>query len=133
MSKEKNSKEKTQILIVEDNIITAMALEITLKKLGYHTCKLVTTGKEAIQIADKECPDLIIMDINLADQMDGIRAAEIIRKEHDIPILFLTGYLDADIFEKANIVKESTFIVKPSTRPRIYKEIEKLLSDRKSK
>jgi CheY-like chemotaxis protein len=117
-----------KILIVEDEILNAMSLQMSLRKSGYDICELVTTGEESIQIADKENPDLIVMDISLAGQMDGFEAAEVIRKKHDIPIIFLTGYSDSDILEKANTFEQSTCIKKPANPHRVHQDIEKLLS-----
>jgi len=119
---------KKKILIVEDEVIHALSLQMTLKNKGYDTCKIITTGKNAIMAADKENPDIVIMDINLAGTMDGFKAAEMIRTKHKVPIIFLTGYSDKNIINKADSFADSVCLKKPTNPDRVYFEIEKLLN-----
>lgn len=79
------------ILIVEDNALIAMALEHILMRQGYATLASVDTGEAAITVADEKRPDLILMDVGLAGQIDGFRAAEEITALTGIPIIFMTG------------------------------------------
>ncbi len=77
-------------------------------------------------IADDEIPNLVIMDINLAGKMDGIKAAGIIRCKHNIPIIFLTGYSDAEMIEKIDTIENAIYIKKPIDPEIIHYEIKKI-------
>ncbi len=86
--------ENAQILIVEDDTITAMDIENQLKNLGYGITAKVAHGKDAIKEVKENTPDLVLMDIVLKGEIDGIEAADEIRSQFDIPIVFLTAYAD---------------------------------------
>ena len=89
------------ILVVEDEAITAILYSKVLTRAGYRVCKPVATGEEAITTADSESPDIILMDINLIGEIDGIEAAEKILEHHPVPIIFLTGYSNEDTHQRA--------------------------------
>ena len=118
-----------KVLIVEDEVIHALSLQMSLKSLGYDTFKIITTGENAIIAADENNPDVVIMDINLAGQMDGFKAAEIIKAKHDIPIIFLTGYSTESVTKKANSFKKSICIKKPVIPEKIHLEIKKFFNE----
>ena len=92
-------KEKTaaSILIVEDESILAEDLGLSLENLGYLVRGKVSTGEEAVKLAEELRPDLILMDIKLQGDIDGIEAADQIRTRLDIPVVYLTGYGEEDI------------------------------------
>lgn len=92
--------EKKTILIVEDEVITAMDLKYTLTDLGYKVVATVDNGQDAIDTAAELCPDITIMDINLKGEMSGIEAAEKIL-EFDLPVIYLTANTDDATFSKA--------------------------------
>ncbi len=102
-----------KILLVEDEVITAMLMQKELKDIGYPTVHHVTTGEKAIFFANKNPPDIILMDIRLAGEIDGIDAAEDIKAESDIPIIFITGYDDKEIRERSEKTKPIDFLIKP--------------------
>lgn len=102
-----------QILVVEDEIITALDIQRRLKKLGYDVPVVVVSGEEAITKAKENNPDLILMDINLYGKMDGIEAASRIHSFADIPIIYLTAYTDEKTLERAKISEPYAYIVKP--------------------
>jgi CheY-like chemotaxis protein len=81
-----------RVLIVEDESLIAMALAAYLQREGYAVLELSATGEEAVKKSREERPDIIIMDIRLAGEMDGIEAAEIISRERNVFIIFMTGY-----------------------------------------
>ena len=85
---------KVNIMIVKDDAITAMDIENQLKSLGYGVSAKVSYGEEAFQKAKENTPDLVLMDIVLKDEIDGIEAAEEIRDLFDIPVIFLTAFAD---------------------------------------
>ncbi|TGM12047.1 response regulator [Leptospira selangorensis] len=101
------------VLLVEDEVIIAMLIRRELKKIGYNVIDLATSGEEAIQITKEDRPDLILMDITLAGEMDGITAASEIKKNGDIPIIFVTGYQDRATRERAALTKPLGYFVKP--------------------
>ncbi|MCP4631777.1 MAG: response regulator, partial [candidate division Zixibacteria bacterium] len=92
--------EKAKILIVEDEAIIAMEMENQLQELGYEVTSIVDTGEKAIQKAEEDRPNLILMDIRIKGEMDGIDAAEVIRNRFGIPVIFSTAYLDEERIER---------------------------------
>ncbi len=104
---------KINIMIVEDDAITAMDIENQLKNLGYGVTAKVAYGEEAIQKAKENTPDLVLMDIVLKGKMDGIEAAEEIRTQFGIPVVFLTAFADKKRIERAKITMPFGFILKP--------------------
>lgn len=103
----------SRIMIVEDEAITAMMMEYELNSYGFQVCKKAATGVKAIAAAESENPDLILMDIQLPGNMSGIEAAREILTKRDIPIIFITGYPDADIRDKAMQLKPAAYFIKP--------------------
>jgi CheY-like chemotaxis protein len=103
------------ILVVEDEIITARDIESKLKKIGYNICDIASSGKEAIQKAEEHIPDLVLMDITLEGDMDGIEAAGQIEKLLHIPFIYLTAHSDLDTLHRAKITEPYGYIVKPFT------------------
>jgi len=102
-----------QILVVEDEIIVAEDIRRSLKNLGYNVPSVVSSGEAAIKKAQENNPDLVLMDIMLHGEMDGIAAAGIIRSKFDIPIVYLTAYSDNKILERAKITEPFGYIIKP--------------------
>ena len=90
-----------RILIVEDQRLIAADLEITLKKLGYVVVGNVSSGEDAISKADQLRPELVLMDVRLHGEMDGIQAAEMIRDRFNVPVVYLTAYADEDTILRA--------------------------------
>jgi len=105
--------EKAQVLIVEDDGIIAMDLESRMKKLGYGVAAIVGYGEQAIGKVKENAPDVVLMDIILKGEIDGIEAAEGIRTQYDIPVIFITGYADKDRLKRAKLTYPFGFIVKP--------------------
>lgn len=103
---------KKRLLIVEDEAITALDLKYSLEELGYEIVDTVDTGQDAINTAAETVPDIVLMDIKLKGEMEGIEAAEII-SELRIPIVYLTANTDTDTFEKSNVKGSYGFISKP--------------------
>lgn len=93
-----------KILIVEDEILIGMMLAENIREYGYDTFEVITTAEKAIEVAQSEGPDAILMDISLSGKMDGIEAAAQIREHADIPIIFFTGYRDSQLLKRAEAV-----------------------------
>jgi two-component system, response regulator PdtaR len=108
----KMSSPKT-ILIVEDETIIAMAVKRSLKKLGYGVSDIVQSGEQAIQRTRDNHPDLVLMDIVLEGELDGVETAERIRSAFHIPVVYLTAHTDQETLKRAKITEPFGYIVKP--------------------
>ncbi|MDA8083710.1 MAG: response regulator [Nitrospiraceae bacterium] len=104
---------RPRVLIVEDEIIAGMNLQALCERWGFRVGPLVTSAEEAVAVAEAERPDIILMDISLHGSMDGIQAAELIRRRSETPILFMSGYSDEQILERVRAVEHSVHILKP--------------------
>lgn len=102
----------TRILIAEDNDLVSLTLEEQLKGLGYDVIGIARSGAEAINLANRLSPDLIIMDIRMPE-MEGTEAAARIRDQHPVPIIMLTAYADKDTIRKAEAAGALAYLVKP--------------------
>jgi CheY-like chemotaxis protein len=100
-------------MIVEDEVIAAMATERMLKKLGFEVCGNVTSGEEALETMDHECPDVVIMDIRLDGELDGIETTLLIKQQRDVPVIFVTAYCDDTTVSRASAANPLAFISKP--------------------
>ena len=113
-----------RILIVEDEHIVAEDIAQLLVEMGYHVAAIVDSGEAAINFIHEDPPDLILMDIHLSGKLTGIEAAGTIRQTHDVPIIYLTAFTDADLVEKAKTTIPSAYIVKPYNGREIRSAIE---------
>ncbi len=102
-----------KILIVEDETIVSENIKNILSKLNYTVSGVVTSGEEVIQTLSQTKPDLVLMDIKLKGEIDGIEAAEEIRSQFDIPVIYLTAFVDDHILKRAKITEPSGYIIKP--------------------
>lgn len=102
-----------KILIVEDEIIIACDLENSLKLMGHQVCGIAGSGEQAVSCVKKQRPDLILMDINLQGEISGIEAAEVIRRESDVPIIFVTAYTGIDKLDRAKLFEPFCCLIKP--------------------
>ena len=102
-----------KILIVEDEAIVAENLALNLKKQGYEVAGFAKTGEEAIQVADTTHPDIVLMDIMLRGEIDGVEAAGQIRHQLEIPIIYMTAYADKTTLERAKQTEPYGYLVKP--------------------
>lgn len=116
--------EKTRILIVEDEGVLAKGLENRLKKLDYEAVGIAATGEEAIRQAQEKLPELVLMDIKLKGEMDGIAAAQKIREYNDIPVIYLTAYNDRETLQRAKITEPYGYISKPVQERELHCNIE---------
>lgn len=103
----------TRILVVEDEGIIARDIQSQLWDLGYEPVDIAVTGEEAVELAQELRPQLVLMDINLLGEMDGIQAATEIRRRLAIPAVFLTAYATREIVERAKTAQPLGYIIKP--------------------
>jgi CheY-like chemotaxis protein len=116
---------KTDVLIVEDEALFAVMISEFLKDEYKISCAYTASGEDAVRIAESRQPDLVFMDIRLAGRMDGIEAAEIIRKKSKAPIIFMTAYGGDTTRERTRNVNKSEFLVKPVDMQTIQKIVRK--------
>ncbi len=101
------------ILVVEDERIVARDIQATLQRSGHSVPEIASSGKQAIALAEEIHPDLVLMDIVLPGEIDGIQAAGEIGERLGIPVIFLTAYSDDPIIERARAVEPIGYILKP--------------------
>ncbi len=118
-----------RILVVEDQAVTALDEDETLRKLGYEVAGIVFTGEDAVRRAALDKRDAILMDIKLAGAMDGIEAAREIRKNQDVPVISITAFGDKGNSdpEKIQIPEGYGYIVKPFNHDELAEALEKVL------
>lgn len=105
--------EKVRILIVEDEGLIARDIENMVKNAGYEVCGVVQSGTEAIRQAEALEPDLVLMDILLQGEMDGIEAAYLIRERFNLPVIYLTSHADETTLERAKVSEPLGYTLKP--------------------
>ncbi|MCP5003013.1 MAG: response regulator [Planctomycetes bacterium] len=116
--------EKVKVLIVEDEVFIARDLEMNLVQMGYTVLSLVPTGELAIQKIEEERPDIVLIDIVLQGDMDGIETAEIIQTKFDIPVIYLTAHREKKLFERAKKTEPFGYINKPFRNEELHNIIE---------
>jgi len=116
-----------KILVVEDEAITAMDIKRSLEMLGFNVVSTVSRGNDAVLKTDELRPDLILMDIVLKGDMDGIEAANIIKERFDIPVVYLTAHSDDTTFERAKLTEPYGFVIKPINHHGLKSTIETAL------
>jgi PAS domain S-box-containing protein len=104
---------RTRVLIVEDEIIIAKNMKRRLEMLGCDVVGLVTSGEEAVEVAVETRPDVVLMDILLSGEMDGVEAAAQIRARCDVPIIYLSAYRDETILQRVAVSEPFGYISKP--------------------
>ncbi|MCZ6528980.1 MAG: response regulator [Chloroflexi bacterium] len=116
-----------RILVVEDERIVAKDIQNTLISLGYGVSGLASSGEEAIDRAAETHPDLVLMDIALKGEMDGVEAVTQIQSLFDIPVVYLTAYSDEETLQRAKITQPYGYILKPFSESGLHINIEMAL------
>ena len=114
-------------LIIEDEALIAEELRERLSRLGFTVIATVSSGEEGVEIATRERPDLVLMDIRLSGKKDGVQAAREIREQVDVSIVYLTAHSDAVTIERAKQTDHDGFILKPFLRRELQSTIEMAL------
>lgn len=115
---------KTKILVVEDETIVARDIRNMLKGLGYEVVAIVPSGKESIKKAKEKKPDLVLMDIMLQGEFDGVKAADEIYNTLNIPVVYLTAYANETTLQRAKITEPFGYILKPFEERELHTTIE---------
>jgi two-component system, response regulator PdtaR len=120
---------KKRILIVEDEAVIAESLKLCLEDSGYNILKTVSTGEDAIKSAEKNKPDLILMDVRLRGPMNGYETVTKIRLNSNIPVIYSTAGDQYQIDEMARGTKPYDYIIKPFDHDELVSKIEKLIDE----
>ena len=117
-----------KILIVEDDMIIAAKISMQLTNLGYEVTGIVPRGEDAIMHVEENKPDIVLLDINLKGELDGIATAHILHKVRDIPIIYITASTDESTFNRAKETRPHAFISKPIKNIDLQRAIELVIS-----
>lgn len=118
---------KTKILVVEDEVIIGMEIADRLKAMNYEIIKIVRNGEDALKAATSLKPDIILMDIMIDGSIDGIETTKNIRKEIDVPVIYLTANTDKSTLERAKVSDAFGYLVKPFEEKELNTTIEMAL------
>lgn len=118
---------KVSVLVVEDESIVSKDIQHSLTKLGYSVIGAASNGEKAIDLAKTNKPDIVLMDIMLKGEMNGIEAADIIRDKISIPVIFLTAYADESTLSRAKVTEPYGYIIKPFKEIDLHTSIEMAL------
>ena len=117
-----------EVLVVEDEVLVGMMLARRLRTAGYTVGDVATSGEEALRRAKEESPNVILMDITLSGELDGIEAAAEIKRELDIPVIIFTGYDEKLIDQQTRVLNPFAVISKMAPFSSVTKAIEKALA-----
>ena len=121
--------EAVKILVVEDEMIVAADIADTLEKCGYEVTGIFPKGERAFQSIEAELPDLVLLDINLRGNWDGITTAQHIQEQYGIPIIYLTANSDKSTFDRAKETQPKAFLTKPFDPGDLERAIELAMSN----
>jgi len=117
-----------KIVIVEDEGLIAADLQGRLEREGYRVPGVAASGGEALEVIREQAPDLVLMDIRLAGELDGIQVADKVSSEFDIPVVYLTAYDDRETLQRASQTRAFGYIKKPITSASLQGTIEVAIS-----
>jgi PAS domain S-box-containing protein len=118
---------KPRILVVEDEAITALDIRSRLERSGYSVSAIASSAAQAVTQLSDSGSDLVLMDIRLQGEMDGIQAAEAIHARFGTPVVYLTAYADRDTLERAKRTEPYGYLLKPFEEKEIQTTIEMAL------
>jgi PAS domain S-box-containing protein len=118
---------KANIFIVEDSFIVALHLQTTLENEGYKVIGKSDSGEDALKFIEQKRPDLVLMDIMLTGQLDGIQTAAIIKSKFNLPVIYITALTDSDTIQRAKVTEPYGYLTKPFEDREIFTVIEMAL------
>jgi len=116
------------ILIVEDEALTVLYLKMLLRQMNYSSVKSVASGEKALELVNDWIPQLVFMDIQLAGTLDGIETTIRLKQSIDCPVVFMTGYDNHDVMERAASAGSAAYLVKPVESATISSVLKRLLN-----
>ncbi|MFB0906872.1 MAG: DNA-binding LytR/AlgR family response regulator [Spirosomataceae bacterium] len=120
--------ENVKILIVEDDMIIGAKISMQLSKLGYEVTGIIPRGEEAILHVENNIPDIVLLDINLKGELDGVETATQVQANADVPIIYVTANTDEATFNRAKATRPYAFIGKPIRNLELQRAIELTIS-----
>ena len=117
------------LLLVEDEMLVVQFITQALRTMGFVVQASLVAGEDVLAHVGKHRPDLILMDINLAGDMSGIDAALSLRKDYDIPLIFITGYSENEVQEAVRLIKPAAFLFKPILLKDLRRAVLSVLGD----
>lgn len=117
-------KSNAKILLAEDDAIAASHLSQSLIRMGYHVTGVVNTGEDVVGSIAENQPDIILMDISLGGKIDGICAVQEMHTHTDIPVIYVTGNSDSEVFERAKRTEPYAYLIKPYELNQLQNAIE---------
>jgi signal transduction histidine kinase len=123
---------KTKVMVVEDERIVALNLQRRLAKLGYEVSSVVTSGSEALRHIEQDRPDIVLMDVNIEGDIDGIETASRIPEEYNIPVIYLTAYSEEATLQRARTTQPYGFLLKPISERELHATIQMVLERRRA-
>lgn len=115
---------RAKILLVEDEAIVALDIKTRLLHLGHEVVGVTSSGEDAIKIVEATRPDLVLMDIRLRGRLDGIEAAQQLRAQFDVAVIYLTAYGDDATLQRAKLTEPYGFLIKPFEERELHSTIE---------
>jgi PAS domain S-box-containing protein len=116
-----------RVLIIEDEFIVAESIRTKLEELDYRPLEVALSGEEGVEKAGEERPDIVLMDIHLRGEIDGIEAARRIRERFDIPVVYLTAFTDRETLQRAKLTQPYGYVIKPFETRELHTIIEMAL------
>lgn len=116
--------EKISVLIVEDELLTAQNLKANLEDHPFEVIEICSSGEDALKTVRKSLPDLVLMDIQLAGAIDGIETAGQIISQYDVPIIYLSDYIDSDTVDRAKRTFPANYLSKPYRKTDLLRALE---------
>lgn len=113
-----------RVLLVEDEAIARLDIKAALEKVGYSIVGFAESGEEAVRLADELNPDIVLMDIQLQGEMDGVEAANEITRRFDLPVIYLTGFVDDETLRWAKVTGPYGYLLKPVNHNELHPAIE---------
>lgn len=120
--------QRIKILIVEDEMLIGAKISLFLTELGYEVTAILPRAEEALLHVQDNLPDIALLDVRLKGDMDGVTLAELLQKQHNLPIIFLTANSDDATFNRAKAAKPFAFLAKPFRKAELQRAIELTIS-----
>src|SRR5688572_1615359 len=114
----------SKILIVEDEQVVAHDIALSLRALGYHVTKVTSSADECFSAVQEELPDLVLMDIHIDGDVDGVHAARELHQRFQLPVIFLTAYADDATMTRAKETAPIGYVIKPFRRSDLKSAVE---------
>ena len=124
----RNQRPPTRLILVEDESIVALNLRDNLSRLGYEICGIAASGEDALRKIEQQKPDLVLMDIHIDGELDGIETAAKIPPELHIPVIYLSAFSEETTLARARLTSPGGYLLKPFSGRKIHASIQMALA-----